>query len=107
MTRSFRRLGFSFAFAAALLLPGCASVDQDDGESAARGVMVGEKITRHGKVISIDANTRTVDIDQTLMGFPAYAELQGVPVQVPLKAGHLKWLKEHWQQYGGNRVRIQ
>jgi hypothetical protein len=63
MTRSFRRLGFSLAFAAALLLPGCASVDQDDGESAARGVMVGEKITRHGKVISIDANTRTVVVE--------------------------------------------
>ena len=34
--------------AAALLLPGCASVDQDDGASAARAMMVGEEITRHG-----------------------------------------------------------
>ena len=66
MTRSFRRLGLSFAFAAALMLPGCASVDQDDGESAARGVMVGEKITRHGKVISIDAKTRTVVVEGEL-----------------------------------------
>jgi hypothetical protein len=62
-TRSFRHLGFSFALAAALLLPGCASVEQDDGEAAARGVMVGEEITRHGKVISIDVNTRTVVVE--------------------------------------------
>ena len=66
MTRSFRRLGFSFALAAALLLPGCASVGQDDGESAARAVMVGEKITRHGKVISIDAKARTVTVEGEL-----------------------------------------
>jgi len=63
MTRSFRRLGFSFALVAALLLPGCASVDQQDDEAAARGVMVGEKITRHGMVIAIDAETRTVVVE--------------------------------------------
>jgi Cu/Ag efflux protein CusF len=63
MTRSFRRLGFSFALAAALLLPGCASVEQDNGEATARGVMVGEKITRHGKIVSIDAMTRTVVVE--------------------------------------------
>ena len=62
-TRSFRRLGFSFALVAALLLPSCASVDQQEDESAARGVMVGEKITRHGKVVSIDAETRTVVVE--------------------------------------------
>ena len=63
MTRSFRRLGFSFALVAALLLPGCASVDQQDDEAAAREVMVGEKITRHGMVIAIDAETRTVVVE--------------------------------------------
>ena len=63
MTRSFRRLGFSFALVAALLLPGCASVDQQDDEAAARGVMVGEEITRHGMVIAIDAETRTVVVE--------------------------------------------
>jgi len=63
MTRSFRRLGFSFALVAALLLPSCASVDQQEDESAARGVMVGEEITRHGMVIAIDAETRTVVVE--------------------------------------------
>ena len=63
MTRSFRHLAFCVALAAALMLPGCASVDQQEDESAARGVMVGEKITRHGKVVSIDANARTVVVE--------------------------------------------
>jgi len=63
MTRSFRRLGFSFALAVALLLPGVAPAEQDDGEAAERAVVVGEKITRHGKVVSIDAKTRTVVVE--------------------------------------------
>ncbi len=63
MTRHSRRLGFSFALAAALLLPGSAPAEQHDGEAAERAVMVGEKITRHGKVISIDAKTRTVVVE--------------------------------------------
>ena len=66
MTRSFHSLGFCFALVAALVLSGCASTGQSDGESAARGVMVGEKITRHGKVISIDAKTRTVVVEGEL-----------------------------------------
>ena len=63
MTRPSRRLGFSFAFAAALLLPGSAPAEHHEGEAAERAVMVGEKITRHGKVVSIDAETRTVVVE--------------------------------------------
>lgn len=64
--RSFRYLGFSFALAAALLLPGFAPAEQHEGEAAERGVILGEKITRHGKVISIDAKTRTVVVEGEL-----------------------------------------
>jgi Cu/Ag efflux protein CusF len=63
MTRSFRLLGFSFALAAVVLLPCSASAEHHDGEAAAGAVMVGEKITRHGKVISIDAKTRIVVVE--------------------------------------------
>ena len=60
MIRSPRRLGFSFLLAAALLLPGCTSAEHHEGEAAEGAVTLGEKITRHGKVVSIDAKTRTV-----------------------------------------------
>jgi hypothetical protein len=66
MTRSLQRLGFCFALAAALVLSGCASTGQSDGDAAERAVVVGEKITRHGKVISIDATTRTVVVEGEL-----------------------------------------
>jgi Cu/Ag efflux protein CusF len=63
MTRSPRLLILSFALAAALLLPSYATAEQQEGEPAERAVMVGEKITRHGKVVSIDTKTRTVVIE--------------------------------------------
>ncbi len=69
MTRPSRRLGFSFALVAALLLPGSApaehheAAEHHEGEAAERALMVGEKITRHGKVVSIDAETRTVVVE--------------------------------------------
>jgi Cu/Ag efflux protein CusF len=63
MIRSTRRLGFSFALAAALLLPGSASAEHHEGEAAERAVVLGEKITRHGKVVSIDAKARTVTVE--------------------------------------------
>lgn len=66
MTRSLQRLGFCFALAAALVLSGCASDGQQSGEAAEGAVVVGEKITRHGKVISIDASTRTVVVEGEL-----------------------------------------
>jgi len=66
MTRSLQNLGFCFAIAAALAVFGCASTNQQGGESTGRGVMVGEKITRHGKVISIDPKTRTVVVEGEL-----------------------------------------
>jgi Cu/Ag efflux protein CusF len=66
MIRCSRRLGFSFALAAALLLPGSAPAEHHEGEAAERAVVLGEKITRHGKVISIDAKTRTVVVEGEL-----------------------------------------
>jgi len=66
MIRSFRRLGFSFALAAALLLPGSAPAEHHEDKAAERAVVLGEKITRHGKVISIDAKTRTVIVEGEL-----------------------------------------
>jgi len=63
MTRSPRLLALSFALAAALLLPGYATAEHHEGEAAEGVVMVGEKITRHGKVVSIDAKTRTVVVE--------------------------------------------
>jgi len=64
--RSTRRLGFSFALAAALLLPGSAPAEHHEGEAAEGAVVMGEKITRHGKVISIDAEARTVVVEGEL-----------------------------------------
>jgi Cu/Ag efflux protein CusF len=61
--RSSRSLGFSFALTVALLLPGCASAEHHEGEAAERAGVLGGKITRHGKVISIDAKTRTVIVE--------------------------------------------
>ena len=63
MTRSPRLLVLSFALAAALLLPGYAMAEHHEGEAVAGAVVVGEKITRHGKVVSIDAETRTVVVE--------------------------------------------
>jgi hypothetical protein len=63
MNRSPRFLILCFALAAALLLPGFAAAEHHEGEAAAGAVVVGEKITRHGKVISIDAKTRTVVVE--------------------------------------------
>jgi hypothetical protein len=63
MHRPSRRFGFSFALAAALLLPGSAPAEHHDGDADERAVMVGETITRHGKVVSIDAKTRTVVVE--------------------------------------------
>jgi Cu/Ag efflux protein CusF len=63
MSRSPRRLILSFALAAALLLPGYATAEQHEGEPAEGAVIVGEKITRQGIVISIDAKTRTVVVE--------------------------------------------
>jgi Cu/Ag efflux protein CusF len=63
MTRSPRYLILSLALAAALLLPGYATAEHHEGEPAEGAVIVGEKITRHGKVISIDAETRTVVVE--------------------------------------------
>ena len=58
------RLGvLSFTLAAALLLPGFARAEHHEGEPAEGAVIVGEKITRHGKVISIDAESRTVVVE--------------------------------------------
>jgi hypothetical protein len=65
-TRSLRPLGLCFALAAALVLSGCASTDPPSGEAAEGAVIVGEKITRHGKVISVDAVTRTVVVEGEL-----------------------------------------
>jgi len=87
MTRSFRRLGFCFAIAAALVLSGCASTNQQDGEPAARAVMVGEKITRHGKVISIDANTRTVVVEGELGNQVAIVAPEDAPNFDQIKVG--------------------
>ena len=63
MIRCFRRPGFSFALAAALLLAGYASAEHHEGKAAEGAVIVGEKITRHGKVVSIDPKTRTVVVE--------------------------------------------
>ncbi len=62
MTRLSRRFGLGFLLAAALLLPGSAPAEHH--EKAAEGVMMmGEKVNLTGKVISIDAATRTVVVE--------------------------------------------
>jgi len=66
MIRTPRRFGFSFALAVALLLPGSAPAEHHEGEAAERAVVLGEKITRHGTVISIDAEARTVVVEGEL-----------------------------------------
>ncbi|MEE9607833.1 MAG: hypothetical protein V3U03_08840 [Myxococcota bacterium] len=61
-TRLSRRFGLGTLLGAALLLPGSAPADHH--EKAAEGaVMIGEKINLTGKVISIDAATRTVVVE--------------------------------------------
>ena len=62
MTRLSRRFGLGFLLAAALLLPGSAPAEHH--EKAAEGVMMmGEKVNLTGKVISIDAATKTVVVE--------------------------------------------
>jgi len=63
MTRSPRLAILSFTLAAALLLAGYATAEHHEGKPAEGAVIVGEKITRHGKVVSIDAKTRTVVVE--------------------------------------------
>jgi Cu/Ag efflux protein CusF len=63
MTRFPRLAILSFTLAAALLLASYATAEHHEGEPAEGAVIVGEKITRHGKVISIDAETRTVVVE--------------------------------------------
>jgi hypothetical protein len=63
MTRFPQLTILSFTLAAALLLAGYATAEQHEGEPAEGAVIVGEKITRHGKVVSIDAKTRTVVVE--------------------------------------------
>jgi hypothetical protein len=63
MTRFPRLTILIFALAAALLVAGYATAEHHEGEPAEGAVIVGEKITRHGKVISIDAETRTVVVE--------------------------------------------
>ena len=61
-TRLSRRFGLGTLLGAALLLP--ASAPAEHHEKAAEGaVMIGEKINLTGKVISIDAATRTVVVE--------------------------------------------
>ena len=66
MTHFPRATILSFTLAAALLLAGYATAEHHEGEPAEGAVIVGEKITRHGKVVSIDAKTRTVVVEGEL-----------------------------------------
>jgi hypothetical protein len=61
-TRLSRRFGLGTLLGAALLLPGSAPAEQQE-KAAEGGVMIGEKIKVAGKVISIDAATRTVVVE--------------------------------------------
>jgi hypothetical protein len=64
-SRLLRRFSFGSLLGAALLLPGSAPAEHH--ENAAEGaVMVGEKIDLRGKVVSIDAATRTVVVEGEL-----------------------------------------
>ena len=61
-TRLSRRFGLGTLLVAALLLPGSAPAEHH--EQAAEGaVVVGEQVDLTGKVISIDASTRTVVVE--------------------------------------------
>jgi hypothetical protein len=62
MTRLSRRFGFGYLLATALLLPGSAPAEQHE-KAAERAVTVAEKVNLKGKVISIDAATRTVVVE--------------------------------------------
>ncbi len=62
MIRLSRCLGFGFLLAAALLLPGSAPAAHHE-EAAEGSVVMAEKINLKGKVISIDAATRTVVVE--------------------------------------------
>jgi hypothetical protein len=63
--RLFRPFGLGSLLGAALLLPVSAPAEQHEN-AAERSVMVGEKINLRGKVISIDASTRTVVVEGEL-----------------------------------------
>ena len=64
MTRSLRST-FGFLLTAALLLPGSAPAEHHESAAEA-SLIVGEKVELEGKVISIDAETRTVVIEGEL-----------------------------------------
>lgn len=61
MTRFTRSFGLMFLLAAALLIPGLAPAAHH--EAAEGGVMMGEKLTLRGKVISIDKKNRSVVVE--------------------------------------------
>jgi Cu/Ag efflux protein CusF len=60
--RTLRRLGPFALLAAALLLPGTAPAAHHE-QAAEGGMMVGEKIEMTGKVVSVDAASRTVVVE--------------------------------------------
>ena len=64
-TRPALRFGLGTLLGAALLLPGSAPAEHHE-EAAERSMMIGEKVDLEGKVVSIDAATRTVVVEGEL-----------------------------------------
>ena len=49
--------------------------------------------------LAVDPKALTVDVAPSLMGYPMYAALNGQLLHVPVSAGHIRWLREHWAQH--------
>ncbi|MFH8665282.1 HNH endonuclease [Streptomyces anulatus] len=56
--------------------------------------------------IGVNPGTGCIEVDDELLGYPAYAELHGRVPQVSLRPEHQVWLAAHWRQHWTARVTV-
>jgi hypothetical protein len=49
--------------------------------------------------LAVNPATLTIDVSAELSKFPAYANLQGQALRVPMNPASKRWLKQHWHEH--------
>lgn len=52
-------------------------------------------------LLAVQPKTLTVDVSNTLAGFPPYSGLAGQPLRFKVKEAQIQWIREHWQEHRG------
>ncbi|MEU6572520.1 HNH endonuclease [Streptomyces sp. NPDC046805] len=53
-------------------------------------------------LIAVNPKTKALHLADSLMKYPDYAKLHGVPLTVSVAADHIKWLAKHWEMHRGD-----